>query len=319
MPEVTLRELTPDTWAEAVKLQVADEQANYVATNLESIAWSRYEPDLTPVGVYAVDEMVGFILYGKWPEEPHRWGVARIMIDKHHQGKGYGKAAMQAVIDLVRERDPLAIGLKLAYVPGNEVARSMYRSLGFRETGEYMGDELVTALDFPPAAEKEQPTRTAEPAEVRIEPLTIKNWHDAVNLSVADDQADFVSTNLDSIALSRFRPEWIPTGIFAGSRMVGFALYGPVPDAPDHWHITRFMIDKHYQGKGYGKAALRLILDDIRARATNLSMLDLSVAPENAAAIHVYESLGFVKTDKIRNREMYMELDVYNRAAVASS
>ncbi len=157
MTDVTIRELTGDTWTQAAKLEVAEEQANFVATNLQSIAWSRFEPSLIPAGIYAGDTMVGFVLYGReWPLEPNRWGIARFMIDKNHQGKGYGKAAMQEMIRLVKEHDPGTKGISLSYVPGNEVARKLYSSVGFRETGERWGDEIIASLDF------EQPVSQGE-------------------------------------------------------------------------------------------------------------------------------------------------------------
>jgi diamine N-acetyltransferase len=148
MPRVTVRDLTEDTWQQAANLVVGEDQANFVATNLESIAWSRFQPDLTPAGIYADDSMVGFVLYGHWPLESKRWGIARYMIDHNYQGKGYGKAGMQEMIRLIREWDPDARGVNLAYVPSNEVARKMYASVGFKETGEFWGDQVIAALDF---------------------------------------------------------------------------------------------------------------------------------------------------------------------------
>src|SRR6188768_2564596 len=123
MANVSIRELNADNWIKAARLQVGEVQANFIATNMESIAWSKYEKDLIPAGIYADDEVVGFVLYGKWPDEPNRWGIARYMIDANQQGKGYGKAGMQEVIRMIREEHPEATGLKLAYVPGNDVAR----------------------------------------------------------------------------------------------------------------------------------------------------------------------------------------------------
>ncbi len=47
------------------------------------------------------------------------------------------------------------------------------------------------------------------------------------------------------------------------------------------------------RGKGYGSDALRSVLRWAFSEL-NLHRVELSVAPENAAAIHVYEKLGFV-------------------------
>src|SRR5215203_4249863 len=118
MANITIRDLTGDTWLKVGRLQVGESQANFVAPNMESIAWSKYETDLIPAGIYADNEVVGFVLFGKWPDEPNRWGIACYMIDKDQQGKGYGKAGMVETIRMIREEHPEATGLKLAYVPG---------------------------------------------------------------------------------------------------------------------------------------------------------------------------------------------------------
>jgi diamine N-acetyltransferase len=234
------------------------------------------------------------------------------MIDKHHQGKGYGKAAMQEMITLVRESDPAAKGISLSYVPTNEVARKLYASVGFRETGEKWGDETIASLAFEPIATDPTPAEpgaSAETGDVTIQPLTRQTMWAAIDLKVADDQETFVSSNIESLALSRFLPDWIPAGIYTGDEIVGFVFYGPYQDK---WHIMRYMIDKNRQGKGYGKAGLKAVIEDILAKAPEVKLIDLSVVPENKLAIHVYETMGFVLTGELRHDEAVMALDVEN-------
>ncbi|MEO5951311.1 MAG: GNAT family N-acetyltransferase [Chloroflexia bacterium] len=148
---------------------------------------------------------------------------------------------------------------------------------------------------------------------ITVRPLTIENWYAAAELSVLDDQITFVSPNIHSIAVSRFLPDWIPAGICAGDEMVGFVLYGP--HEPEEgkkpgWHIMRYMIDKNRQLKGYGKAALKAVIEDIKQHDPKVEFVDLSVAPENARAIHVYETLGFKLTGELHGDEAVMHMDV---------
>lgn len=321
MSEVQIRELTGDSWLKAGRLKVGEAQANFVAPNRESIAWSRYESDLIPAGIYDGDEVVGFVLYGRWPGEPNRWGIARYMIDVNQQGKGYGKAGMQEVIRMIREKHPEATGLKLGYLPENDVARKLYSSFGFRETGEMWDDQVIAALDFEQGEatsteEQAAPQPTTEqtaPKEVTVQPLNIENWFPATELSVLDDQKSYVAPNIHSVAISRFLPDWIPAGIYAGDELVGFTLYGPHEREEGDkkgWHIMRYMIDKTQQGKGYGKAALQAVVDDIKLREPDVEYIDLSVVPENTRAIHVYETLGFALTGKLHWGEAVMHKDV---------
>ena len=60
----------------------------------------------------------------------------------------------------------------------------------------------------------------------------------------------------------------------AGDRVVGFLMY-EAPQDDDEARIYRFMIDRTWQGKGYGKAALREVLDEIRQPRPHQARFDL--------------------------------------------
>src|SRR5690349_15824248 len=99
MKKVRLEPITPENFDECVNLKVADAQSSFVATNLRSIAQSKVYPNVTPMAVYARDEMVGFVLFG---HDDGRYYLVRIMVDERQQGKGYGRAAIVEVIDALR-------------------------------------------------------------------------------------------------------------------------------------------------------------------------------------------------------------------------
>ena len=67
------------------------------------------------------------------------------MVDVQHQGKGYGRRALELLIEHVKTR-PNAKELFLSHVPGTGSPESFYRKLGFEHTGEQVGDELVMKL-----------------------------------------------------------------------------------------------------------------------------------------------------------------------------
>ena len=72
--------------------------------------------------------------------------VGGFLIDRAHQRRGHGRGAMQALIAMARASGAPCV--KLSYDSDNRVARTLYASLGFRETGELEGDEIVAALDL---------------------------------------------------------------------------------------------------------------------------------------------------------------------------
>ena len=67
------------------------------------------------------------------------------MIAAEHQGKGYGKGALDLLVDYVRTR-PNAAELQCSYVPGEAGPGAFYARYGFAETGEVVHGENVISL-----------------------------------------------------------------------------------------------------------------------------------------------------------------------------
>ena len=142
---VTLRPITRDNLWAVVALKLHPGQEAFVADNIDSIANASVEPTFVPLAVYAGDELVGFAMYGQHPPETGAWWVIRLMIDREHQGKGYGRAAMEAVIAMMAERVGCA-EIVTSFNPANAVAAGLYTSLGFQPTGEIEDDEPLLRL-----------------------------------------------------------------------------------------------------------------------------------------------------------------------------
>ncbi len=115
------------------------------APNLYSIAEAYVEPAWTPLAIVAGEELVGFAMFGL-DHETDRWRLMRFMIGAQQQGKGYGGAALRALIDLMGERHGCR-ETYLGYVPGNDVAERLCARVGFAPTGEIGHGEIVARLD----------------------------------------------------------------------------------------------------------------------------------------------------------------------------
>ena len=70
----------------------------------------------------------------------HDLFVYEIRIDSQHRGKGYGKAAMLLAEEEARSRGLDRVSLNV--FGGNEVARNLYRSLGYEENAVAMSKKL---------------------------------------------------------------------------------------------------------------------------------------------------------------------------------
>ena len=142
--QVTLREITAETVRAICKLDVRPDQKSYVADNAVSIAQAHFEPRAWFRAVYAGEVPVGFVMLSENPEKGEYF-LWRFMIAAEHQRSGYGKRALDLVVERVRGL-PGAGELISSYVPGEEGPRDFYLRYGFVETGEIEGDEHVIRL-----------------------------------------------------------------------------------------------------------------------------------------------------------------------------
>jgi len=67
------------------------------------------------------------------------------MMDKKHQGKGYGRATILKLLKLLKE-DHGNIKVYTSFEPQNNIAEKLYENVGFRKTGEIMWEEVVMEI-----------------------------------------------------------------------------------------------------------------------------------------------------------------------------
>ncbi|HRA47709.1 MAG TPA: GNAT family N-acetyltransferase [Thermomicrobiales bacterium] len=129
-------------------------------------------------------------------------------------------------------------------------------------------------------------------ANVRLVALTQDNWAAVADLVVAPGQEHFVVPNLRTIAETQWYP-WVQRRvIMADVEPVGFAAYGRETDAKDLW-LHRFMIGANHQRRGYGRAALAILIEEWQA-IPSVPQVMVSFDPANAVAEALYISFGFV-------------------------
>ena len=90
---ILLKEITKENFWDAVSIEVASEQTDFVTSNAVSIAQSKVQPECIPLAVYDDKTMVGFVMYCIDEDDGEYW-IYRMMVDKNHQSKGYGKKAL---------------------------------------------------------------------------------------------------------------------------------------------------------------------------------------------------------------------------------
>lgn len=141
---------------ELTKLKVKDEQKNFVAPNnisiIEAYATIQSGHIALPFGLLVDGKYVGFVMLGYDTngdeDEPeivqHNYCIWRFMIDERYQGLGYGKKAMELVMNYIKTFPcGEAKYCWLSYEPENIDAKALYYKFGFKENGDMSGDEVV--------------------------------------------------------------------------------------------------------------------------------------------------------------------------------
>ncbi len=143
-----------------LKLSVLDEQKDFVARNdisiIEAYIAITANGYAFPFGIYENETPVGFLMIGfdkdkDWDNAPEiatgNYNIWRLMIDKNHQNKGYGKKAIKLALNFIKTFPcGKADYCWLSYKPNNDVARHLYSSFGFAETGDKVDEELIVKL-----------------------------------------------------------------------------------------------------------------------------------------------------------------------------
>ena len=142
--KVHLEPVTAKNWKACIALELAPDQKNFLPSNLYSIAESQfYEHARSRVICDEQEQVVGYALYGR-DIFTNKWKIFRLMIDKSHQGQGYGENAMREIIEQI-SKEPDGNEILICYQDVNQAARRLYAKLGFIEQ-EINTEGKVTAL-----------------------------------------------------------------------------------------------------------------------------------------------------------------------------
>ena len=143
-----------------LKLEVFDNQKSFVATNNSSIIEAYIaiteNNDVFTFGIYNDDTPIGFLMIGYDVNSDDEgapkiakgnYNIWSFMIDKKFQGKGFGRKAMDLALKFVNTFPcGTAKYCWLSYESENDLARELYKSVGFVETEEKDGEEIVAIL-----------------------------------------------------------------------------------------------------------------------------------------------------------------------------
>jgi diamine N-acetyltransferase len=138
-------------------------------------------------------------------------------------------------------------------------------------------------------------------AVVELAALDKDNWEACARLKVRADQEDALPGNLYSISELNFYPQTTAVAILNENQVVvGFATFG-VPEDGGAPKIFRLMIDRQYQGVGYGRAALIEIVRELFAWSGSQE-IQVCYHPGKSELKNFYGSVGFVERELLPDR-----------------
>lgn len=142
---------------------------------------------------------------------------------------------------------------------------------------------------------------------MRLVDIDSGNWR--VPLRVSKEQEAYVANSMTILARayayrnSRSRAFLI----YEDETPVGMVLYHD-EESLDAYIFSELFIDERFQGKGYGRAATKLVLDHMKKDGKYRKVI-LCYIEGNEAARKLYESFGFAATDRDED-EIIMELQL---------
>ena len=144
---VELRKITEENFIDAFNLTLAPGQEEFVSHPIRSLAQAYvYREQCQPFGIYADDKMVGYVMVIYDYDIPE-YDIWHMMIDAAQQGKGYGSAAIDKVLEYIRTK-PFGDSGRIALTCNKEnpLAIKLYENKGFVADGVEYEDEIELVL-----------------------------------------------------------------------------------------------------------------------------------------------------------------------------
>jgi diamine N-acetyltransferase len=139
-PHVRLVEVDAGNWSDLAEVEPKPDQWDFVAPVTRYLCLAHYGGDWNPLAIEANGTIVGHVMWAVDEEDGSTW-LGGLIVDAAQQGRGIGRATVETCLGRFTEDGKTDVAL--SYSPENDVARKLYLSMGFVETGEMEHDEVV--------------------------------------------------------------------------------------------------------------------------------------------------------------------------------
>ena len=140
---ITLQKVGESNFLDCFSLKLDAKQEKFVSHPIRSLAQAYvYCKQCTPFAVCRSGQVIGYLMV-IYDYDEEAYFIWHLMIDAQHQGRGCGRAAMEAALAYIRSK-PFGDSsiVRLTVSPENSAACHLYQTLHFSATGRADEDEI---------------------------------------------------------------------------------------------------------------------------------------------------------------------------------
>jgi len=156
-----------------------------------------------------------------------------------------------------------------------------------------------------------------ENERITLRRITRRNYREIINLKVKPHQIYLIASNAVSMADAYFYKEAWMRAVYCGETPIGFVMLADnslkfkiIKHFKHHLYIWRFMIADKYQNQGFGRKAMKLVIQHVKSKY-NAEELIIYTLPQNKDALEFFRKLGFKPTGRklaIEDLELRLKL-----------
>lgn len=141
---------------------------------------------------------------------------------------------------------------------------------------------------------------------ISLREITTRNYSECISLEVNESQKNYVYSNLESLKKwENSKINLVPLAIYINETIIGFLMY-KVNWKYDCYFLWSFMVDKKYQGFGFGKKALANLVSKLE-NDNKCSRITTTVVEGNEVVLSMYIKAGFRTLGEMQEGEIDLE------------
>ena len=247
------------------------------------------------LGVFVAETAEGLIGFAEVTMHDHADGCSTSpvgylegwWVESDHRRRGAGAALLAGSEQWARDHGATEFASDAH--ADNKASRAAHAAVGFVEK------RAVVRFHKQIAEGVEAAAVIATGATVTLREITGDNVRAVTKLDVAPSQKAFVAPNAVSLAQYAVAEKAWTRAVYADDTLVGYVLLADDEGEAYRYYLWRFMIDRRYQGMGFGAAAMELIIEYVRSQP-GAEGLATSYVPLTGGPGEFYHRLGFVDT-----------------------